>query len=619
MAAGHAHGTEGGMGTRARVVAVAVLALSSFGDFALAPRAFAGEPAVPDLVSVSSSWSSSCAVRADGSVACWGSNWSGQLGTGTTYDSIIPQLADLDGAATHVTVGEAHGCALMVDATLRCWGGNWNGQVGDLTLGEIVPTPAAVPGVDHVVSVGAGAYHTCAIRDDGTTWCWGSGGSGQLGQPGLWDPQPPTQVPGITTAVEVAAGDYHTCVRLEDGTVSCFGFFPVGEYGYTEYDTPTPIPGFSNAIALAGGGDFSCGLVASGRVKCFGGNWIGQLGDGTDIERINAEPVLGIEDAIAIGAGSMHACAVLADGTVWCWGRSVEGETGKPPTEDPWRQPVPEAVEGIDGATAIDAGFRFTCAVASGVGMCWGANDGGQLGDRTVVGHHVPAALSWVPDSEAPVASEPSVAIRSDSYLSRDRFRVRITVAAEDDPGGTGVARIEFRVSKDGGATWGQIHRRDQSWSRWVKPTGTVIFSVRAVDRVGNVGEWVQTPALTPQLVQETSPSVGYTGSWTSLIRARFSGGTSASTTIAGDEATFTFTGRSFGIVSREARLAGQFQVFVDGEDAGIVDLKSRYRLFQRVVFARSWPTSGEHTVRMVALGTDLRPRVDLDAFLVID
>lgn len=606
------------MDTRARVVAVAVLALSSFGGFAMAPRAFAGAPAVPDLVSVSSGYSSSCAVRADGSVACWGSNWAGQLGNGTTYDSVIPQLTDLDGAASEVTVGEVHACALMVDATVRCWGSNWNGQLGNLDF-EPVLTPVSVPGIDHVVSVGAGAYHTCSVRDDGTAWCWGYGGSGQLGQPGLWEPVPPTQVPGITTAVDVAAGDYHTCVLLEDGTVSCFGAFGAGEFGYTEYFEPTLIEGFNNAIALGGGADFACGLVASGRVKCFGGNWIGQLGDGTDVARITAEPVLGIEDAIAVGVGMMHACATLADGTVWCWGRSAEGETGQVPSEDLWRQPVPAPVDGIDGAMAADAGFRFTCAVAAGVGMCWGANDGGQLGDRTIIDHHVPAPLSWVPDSEAPVASEPSVAIRSDTYLSGDRFRVRITVAAEDDPGGTGVARIEFRVSKDGGATWGQIHRRDQSWSRWVRPTGTVIFSARAVDRVGNVGEWVQTPALTPQLVQDTSPSVAYTGSWTTLTRARFSGGTSASTTAAGDEATFTFTGRSFGLVSREARLAGQFQVFVDGEDAGIVDLKSRYRLFQRVVFARSWPTSGEHTVRMVALGTEGRPRVDLDAFIVID
>ena len=607
------------MGTRARIVTVALIALSSFGGIAMAPRALAGTPAVPDLVSVSSGYSSSCAVRADGSVACWGSNWTGQLGNGTEYDSVIPQLADLDAAATVVTLGESHACALMADATVRCWGGNWVGQVGDLALGETVLTPASVPGVDHVVSVGAGAYHTCAVRDDGTAWCWGYGGSGQMGLPEIWDPLPPTQVPGVTTAVEVAAGDYHTCVLLEDGTVSCFGAFGAGEYGYTEYHEATPIEGFNNAVALAGGGDFACGLVASGRVKCFGGNWIGQLGDGTDVARINAEPVLGIEDAIAVGVGTMHACATLADGTVWCWGRSAEGETGKPPSDDLWRQPVPEPVAGIDGATAVDAGFRFTCAVAAGVGMCWGANEGGQLGDRTVVGHHVPAPLSWVPDAEAPVASEPSVAIRTNQYLSRDRFQVRITVPAEDDPGGTGLALIEFRVSRDGGATWGQIHRQDQSWSKWVKPTGTVIFSVRAIDRVGNVGEWVQTPVLTPQLVQETSPSVAYTGSWTTLTRSRFSGDTGASTTSAGDEATFTFTGRSFGIVSREARLAGQFQVYIDGEDAGIVDLKYRYRRFQYVVFARSWPTSGEHTVRMVALGTEGRPRVDLDAFVVID
>ena len=607
------------MRTRARVVTVALFVVASFGGLAMAPRAFAGVPDVPNLVSVSSGTSSSCAVRADGSVACWGINRWGQLGNGTTYDSVLPQLADLDGAATAVTVGDGHACALMADATVRCWGTNWAGQVGDVALGPTVAAPVTVPGVDHAVSIGAGVYHTCAVRDDGTAWCWGGDFDGQLGLPDTTDAVPPTQVPGITTAVEVAAGDYHTCLRLQDGTVSCSGYFPVGENGYTVYGVPTPIAGFSNAIALAGGGDFACGLVASGRVKCFGGNWIGQLGDGTDVARINAEPVLGIEDAIAVGASSMHACAAQADGTVWCWGRSFEGETGKPPTGDPWRQPVPEPVEGIDGVTALDAGFRFTCAVAAGVGMCWGANEGGQLGDRTVVPHHVPAPVSWVPDVDAPVASEPSVAIRSNSYLSRDRFRVRVTVAAADDPEGTGLDHIEFRVSKDGGTTWGQVHRHQLTFTKWLRPTVTVILSARAIDRAGNVGEWAQTPALTPQLVQETSPSIVYAGSWTTLTRSRFSGDSAASTITAGDEATITFTGRSFGLVSREARLAGEFQVFVDGEDAGIVDLKSRYRIFQRVVFARSWPTSGEHTVRMVALGTELRPRVDLDAFLVID
>ena len=606
------------MRTRARVVTVALFVLSSFGGFATAPRALAGALAIPDLVSVSSGGTSSCAVGQDGSVACWGRNRWGQLGNGTTYDSVIPQLTHLDGAASEVTVSEGHACALMVDATLRCWGRNWSGQVGNPALGPRVVTPVTVPGIDHVVSVGAGDYHTCAVRDDGTVWCWGGGYNGQLGQPDVWDHVPPTQVPGITTAVEVAAGAYHTCVRLEDGTVTCFGYFPVGEDGYTIYDEPTPIEGFNNAIALAGGGDFTCGLVASGRVKCFGGNFGGQLGDGTNTDRINAAPVLGVEDAVAIGAGWMQACAVLADGSLWCWGRRVEGETGQPPSDD-WRQLVPAQVEGIDGVTAIDGGFRFTCAVASGVGMCFGANDRGQLGDRTVVGHHVPAPLSWVPDSEAPVASAPSAAIRSNESLGRDGFRVQITVAAEDDPGGTGIDHIEFRVSKDGGTSWGKTRPHQLTWSKWLQPAGTVIFSVRAIDRVGNVGEWVQTPVLTPQLVQETSPSIVYGGSWTTLTRSRFSGDSAASTTTAGAEATITFTGRSFGVVAREARLAGEFQVYVDGEDAGIVDTKDRYRRFQRVVFAYSWPTSGEHTVRLVALGTELRPRVDLDAFLVIE
>jgi alpha-tubulin suppressor-like RCC1 family protein len=140
--------------------------------------------------------------------------------------------------------------------------------------------------MDDVVSVAAGEGHTCAVRADGSVWCWGTGGNGQLGAPELWYEVPPTPVPGITDAIAVTAGSYHTCLLLQDATVTCFGYWGAGGNGqHDRHYEPTPIEGFNDVIALSGGGDFTCGLIADGTVRCFGTNWIGQLGDGTLIDR----------------------------------------------------------------------------------------------------------------------------------------------------------------------------------------------------------------------------------------------------------------------------------------------------------------------------------------------
>lgn len=606
------------MRSAARILSVAVLVASSIAGVGAAHPVVAGVPAGPELVSIASGYASSCALASDGSVACWGANFSGGLGTGTMYNSVIPQHVDLDGPASQVTVGETHACALMSDGTVRCWGSNWSGQVGAEALGSAVLEPVAVPGLDHVVSIAAGVAHTCAVREDRTAWCWGSGYIGQLGQPDLGEFVPPTQVPGIANALKVVAGDVSTCLLLATGRVKCFGIFLDADGGYQINDTPLLIPGLENVVGLAAGSDFTCGLLTDGSVRCVGENWTGQLGDGTDVSRGTAAAVLGVDDAVAIAAGSYHACAGMADGTVSCWGRSADGETGQAPSDE-WRQLVPKPVDGIDDVTAIDGGFGFTCAVAAGVGMCFGGNWYGQLGDRTVDGHHAPAPISWLPDSQAPVTSEPSFEIRSGTYLSRDRVRVRITVPATDGPDGTGIDHLEVRVSKDGGTTWSETRWRQEVLRKRLSPSIPTIISIRAVDRVGNVGEWFQMEPLTARLEQEMSPSITYTGTWTPKVRSAFSGGSSLTTTTAGDEATITFTGRSFGLVSRKARLAGEFQVFVDGEDAGVVDLHWRYRSFRQVVFARTWATPGEHVIRIVALGTEGRPRIDLDAFVFIE
>jgi alpha-tubulin suppressor-like RCC1 family protein len=127
----------------------------------------------------------SCAFTSDGIVSCWGDNREGQLGTGDTDARNKPVRIDPDGlgAVTQVYAGGAHTCAQRVDGSLWCWGSNRFGQLGTGdTKGRVLPEQIAPDVLGNSVSaVYTGGAHTCAVKVDGSVWCWGNNQYGQLG------------------------------------------------------------------------------------------------------------------------------------------------------------------------------------------------------------------------------------------------------------------------------------------------------------------------------------------------------------------------------------------------------------------------------------------------------
>ena len=100
-------------------------------------------------------------------------------------------------------------CALLAEGTVACWGANDYGQLGIGTasgpetcragwLGSPVPcssSPLIVPGLHGVVSIAAGAAHTCAALEDGSVRCWGYNVFGQVGNGTTNDAHTPAPVP----------------------------------------------------------------------------------------------------------------------------------------------------------------------------------------------------------------------------------------------------------------------------------------------------------------------------------------------------------------------------------------------------------------------------------------
>jgi hypothetical protein len=237
-----------------------------------------------------------CQIKEDGTVRCWGSNHNGQLGDGTNITRTTPiPVVGLTNAVA-IAAGSYHTCALLVDGSARCWGYNANGQLGD---GSITTrfSPVFVGGLfANTVAITAGAYHSCALLVDGSGRCWGRGDKGQLGD-------------GTTTAIQ---------------------------------SLPDTVSGLANAVALSAGGDVSgdfghsCALVANGGARCWGANESGQLGDGTTTSRLTPTVVSFQQNSLVttlglttqIVTGSNHSCALQASGAVHCWGSNQVGQLG---------------------------------------------------------------------------------------------------------------------------------------------------------------------------------------------------------------------------------------------------------------------------------------------------
>jgi alpha-tubulin suppressor-like RCC1 family protein len=128
--------------------------LATFGSLAPANSlTMAPVPGITTATALTSGAFSACAVLADQTVRCWGDNESGQLGNGTLTDSATPvTVTTADGGSltgvTALAVGPAaySTCAVLADQTVRCWGSNVFGQLGNNTATDSLIPVTVVAG-----------------------------------------------------------------------------------------------------------------------------------------------------------------------------------------------------------------------------------------------------------------------------------------------------------------------------------------------------------------------------------------------------------------------------------------------------------------------------------------
>jgi alpha-tubulin suppressor-like RCC1 family protein len=315
-----------------------------------------------------------------------------------------------------------------------------------------------VPGWTSVV---AGPQHTCAIRHDGSLWCWGSDDWGELGIGGVSEAARPIQVGAARWRAVTSAGT-HTCGLQADGSLWCWGRNNASQLGLANTSTERTPARVDNAIyqVVSAGAAYACAIRDDGSLWCWGNNSSGQLGDGTNTQRpiptrITSDTWLAI-DTGPQAQNNVHTCGIRSDATLWCWGSNEQGQLGDG-TRTSSLSPV--HVEGGPWAQ-VSTGERFTCGrTRDGRARCWGSNSRGRLAidsERSHASSPQPVLVDgadvadWV---DLRAGGEHACGVRVDGSLWCWGSAARAQIGAELDEGFTATPR---RI-EGGGRVWHQV------------------------------------------------------------------------------------------------------------------------------------------------------------------
>jgi hypothetical protein len=220
-------------------------------------------------------------------------------------------------------------------------------------------------------------------------------------------------------------------------------------------------------------------------------------------------------------------------------------------------------------------------------------------------------------DSDRPVVAVPTLSARTGTTFETTSFAARGRWSATDAT--SGIARYEASWRVDGG-TWStgvSLAAAHRYLDRTIRNGHRYELRVRARDVAGNLGSW-RSAAFGSLVTQDTSTTLVRSGTWKTSAYRLWSKGTAASAKVAGASISRTFTGRGVAWVAASGPTRGSARVVIDGVSVATVNLHASSLHFRRIVFARSWVSSGTHTIRIVVSGTAGHPRVDLDALIVI-
>ena len=277
------------------------------------------------------------------------------------------------------------GCALGEDGRVRCWGLNNCNQLGRPSSTphslRASDQPIEVPGLSDVVSLSAANQRACAVTRGGRLFCWGAQSERRdYDLTSVWSPwrgKSAQPVKGLANIRQLTASDYSLCALRDDGAVLCWGDNALGQLGDgTQVDRALPVPvrGLSNAQDLACSGSDCCALLPDKTVSCWG------LLDGRSYLNVVPEPrpVPSLTHVVDIVGGSTATCFRHEDGAISCWHASHLYPISPDYLGEPRRTSARDAEQLVVG------GNHACMRDRSGRVRCWGWNFNGVLSSPTI-------------------------------------------------------------------------------------------------------------------------------------------------------------------------------------------------------------------------------------------
>ena len=329
-------------------------------------------------------------------------------------DSTPQQVPSLSGIIA-VGAGDEHSLAVDSSGNVWAWGSNLNGELGYNGNGS--QTPVEVTGVSGVTAVGGGGNLSVALDSSGHVWTWGANWAGQLGNNTYTDSAIPVEVcapsgcgsflSGITS---ISVGNADVLAIKNDGTLWEWGFGNNGELGNgSSVDSDLPVQvcavgstgnpcgvGLANVTSASFG--FRAGVaVAGGTVVAWGLNDVGQVGDGTNVNRSTPVAVstggagMPAAGAVQVSSRDSAAGALIGPlpGTVWTWGDGGSGQLGNNTSNVVSNVPVHVcavsgcgggSLTGVERLTQGGSGTTFYTVQSDNTARSWGNDTYSEVG-----------------------------------------------------------------------------------------------------------------------------------------------------------------------------------------------------------------------------------------------
>ena len=388
----------------------------------------------------------SLAIKADGTLWAWGRNQYGQLGDGTAANKSISTQIGSDTDWASIYAYGFNSIAQKTDGSLWAWGDNSRGQIGDGNHGPLIfnSTPTLIGTDTDWLKIASSGSQTYAIKSDGTLWGWGKGQ--YLGNGDLIDKYTPFQIEADTNWSDIVSSLDNRLALKTDNSLWGWGQNSNGALGTgtitTPISVPTQIGNNTNdwskiSTGTGNGASTSMMLKTNGSLWGMGMNERGTLGIGSTSAFVLIPGQVATDtDWVAIKTGGESSFGLKANGTLWGWGLNNVGQLGDGTLVD---KNVPVAIGIAVVWQKIVSTNGFVLALSSDNTLySWGWNNYGHLGDGTLVNKNLPSLIgNSCPLSTTTFDSfnsfqlypNPTESSTTVSYTSNENTTVFITIA----------------------------------------------------------------------------------------------------------------------------------------------------------------------------------------------